>query len=67
MGKVKLLTTDGGVYIFKTIILRHSLYFGVNENEQQTLYEGEISSIYPQNMKNQFWLQDLQLCCHYLF
>ena len=51
MGKVKVITTHGAVYIFKTIVLRDSLYFGVNENNQQVLYEGEISSIYPQNMK----------------
>ncbi len=51
IGKVKLTTTHGEVYIFKSIILRDSLYFGVNKNAQQVLYESKISSIYLQNMK----------------
>ena len=51
MGKVKLTTTHGQVNIFNTIILRDSLYFGVNKNHQQVLYEGQISSIYLQNVK----------------
>ena len=51
MGKAKLTTTHGQVYIFNTIILRDSLYFGVNKNHQQVLNEGQISSIYLQNMK----------------
>ena len=45
-GRVKVKSKSGQKFIFKNIIVRDSIYYGVKGKKEETLYEAQILGVY---------------------